>query len=53
MSDKWINKQWGLQRCELTDLLKENCAHCRGDTLGDEEDTTHGQFDGLLRKSND
>lgn len=26
------------ERCEKTELLKDQCAHCRGDKLGDESD---------------
>ena len=37
------------KRCELTDLLVRDCAHCKGDTLGDEESSTI-PFNGLLRK---
>ena len=28
------------ERCELTDLPKDGCAHCTGDTLGDERNMT-------------
>lgn len=27
------------ERCDLTDLPKDQCAHCTGATLGDEPDT--------------
>lgn len=37
------------KRCELTDLLVTECAHCKKDTLGDEESPAI-PFAGFLRK---
>ena len=38
------------ERCEKTDLLTRDCAHCQKHELGDEVEPQKEQFGGLLRK---
>jgi len=39
-----------MKRCDITDLLEDQCAHCLKHTLGDEHDKDPIEFTGLLAK---